>query len=203
MKAWTCARTSDAGGPDQHGGPVGPHMGSICSIHDPGSGPAVSWRDQWPWPRSGQGAGARVGRDRPSAFDHRSLHLAIAQALGRTIGLLAFTYVALHLLVWAVLDVQSLERVWADILKRPYITIGMAAFVLMIPLAVTSNNRSVRGLGPTWRKLHLLTYPVALLAAIHYVWLAKGFQLEPLVYLTVILALLAYRVPTLRKKVAA
>ena len=121
----------------------------------------------------------------------------------RTIGLLAFTYVALHLLVWAVLDVQSLERVWADILKRPYITIGMAAFVLMIPLAVTSNNRSVRGLGPTWRKLHLLTYPVALLAAIHYVWLAKGFQLEPLVYLTVILALLAYRVPTLRKKVAA
>ncbi len=121
----------------------------------------------------------------------------------RTIGVLAFTYVALHLLVWAVLDVQSLERVWADILKRPYITIGMAAFVLMIPLAVTSNNRSVRSLGPTWRKLHLLTYPVALLAAIHYVWLAKGFQLEPLVYLTVILALLAYRVPTLRKKVAA
>ncbi|WP_299367422.1 protein-methionine-sulfoxide reductase heme-binding subunit MsrQ [uncultured Tateyamaria sp.] len=121
----------------------------------------------------------------------------------RTIGVLAFTYVALHLLVWAILDVQSLERVWADILKRPYITIGMAAFVLMIPLAVTSNNRSVRSLGPTWRKLHLLTYPVALLAAIHYVWLAKGFQLEPLVYLTVILALLAYRVPTLRKKVAA
>ncbi|WP_415404582.1 protein-methionine-sulfoxide reductase heme-binding subunit MsrQ [Tateyamaria sp. SN3-11] len=121
----------------------------------------------------------------------------------RTMGVLAFTYVALHLLVWAVLDVQALDRVWADILKRPYITIGMAAFVLMIPLAVTSNNKSVRALGAVWRKLHLLTYPVAILAGIHFIWLSKGFQLEPMVYMAVILALLALRVPALRKKVAA
>ncbi|MEQ3726298.1 MAG: protein-methionine-sulfoxide reductase heme-binding subunit MsrQ [Tateyamaria sp.] len=120
----------------------------------------------------------------------------------RAIGLLAFTYVVLHLLVWAVLDIQSLERVWADIIKRPYITIGMAAFVMMIPLAVTSNNRSVRALGAVWRKLHLLTYPVAILAAVHFIWLSKGFQLEPLVYLTVILGLLALRVPSLLRKVA-
>ncbi|MEP0940094.1 MAG: protein-methionine-sulfoxide reductase heme-binding subunit MsrQ [Rhizobiaceae bacterium] len=120
----------------------------------------------------------------------------------RAIGLLAFTYVVLHLLVWAVLDIQSLERVWADIIKRPYITIGMVAFVLMIPLAVTSNNRSVRALGAVWRKLHLLTYPVAILAAVHFIWLSKGFQLEPLVYLTVILGLLALRVPALLRKVA-
>ena len=120
----------------------------------------------------------------------------------RTIGVLAFTYVVLHLLVWAVLDIQSLERVWADIVKRPYITIGMAAFVLMIPLAVTSNNRSVRALGAVWRKLHLLTYPVAILAAVHFIWLSKGFQLEPVVYLTVILGLLALRVPGLLRKVA-
>ena len=120
----------------------------------------------------------------------------------RTIGVLAFTYVVLHLLVWAVLDIQSLERVWADIVKRPYITIGMAAVVLMIPLAVTSNNRSVRALGAVWRKLHLLTYPVAILAAVHFIWLSKGFQLEPVVYLTVILGLLALRVPGLLRKVA-
>ena len=120
----------------------------------------------------------------------------------RTIGVLAFTYVVLHLLGWAVLDIQSLERVWADIVKRPYITIGMAAFVLMIPLAVTSNNRSVRTLGAVWRKLHLLTYPVAILAAVHFIWLSKGFQLEPVVYLTVILGLLALRVPGLLRKVA-
>jgi len=119
----------------------------------------------------------------------------------RTMGVLAFTYVALHLLVWAVLDVQSPGRVWADILKRPYITIGMAAFVLMIPLALTSNNRSVRALGAAWRRLHLFTYPIAILAALHFIWLRKGFQLEPLVYLAVILGLLALRVPVLLRKV--
>ncbi|MEL6380801.1 MAG: ferric reductase-like transmembrane domain-containing protein, partial [Pseudomonadota bacterium] len=108
----------------------------------------------------------------------------------------------LHLLVWAVLDVQAVDRVIADIIKRPYITIGMAAFALMIPLAFTSNNRSVRWLGPVWRRLHLLTYPVAILAAVHFIWLSKGFQLEPLAYMAVILALLALRVPNLRKKVA-
>ncbi len=111
----------------------------------------------------------------------------------RAIGLLAFTYVALHLLVWAVLDVQSLERVWADIVKRPYITIGMAGFVLMLPLALTSNNASVRMLGAAWRKLHLLTYPIALLAAVHFIWVRKGFQLEPLIYLAVIVVLLVIR----------
>ena len=121
----------------------------------------------------------------------------------RTFGVLAFTYVVLHFSVWAVLDVQSFSRVWADIVKRPYITIGMAALVLMIPLAVTSNNRSVRALGAAWRKLHVLTYPVAILAAVHFIWLSKGFQLEPLVYLAVILGLLSLRVPSLLRKVAA
>lgn len=120
----------------------------------------------------------------------------------RTFGVLAFTYVALHLLVWAVLDVQALDRVWADIIKRPYITIGMAAFVLMIPLAVTSNNRSVRALGAVWRKLHLLTYPIAILAGLHFVMLSKVIQPEPLIYFGVILGLLALRVPNLRKKQA-
>ncbi|WP_299284055.1 protein-methionine-sulfoxide reductase heme-binding subunit MsrQ [uncultured Tateyamaria sp.] len=121
----------------------------------------------------------------------------------RTMGLLAFTYVVLHFTVWAVLDVQALDRVWQDILKRPYITIGMAALALMIPLAVTSNNLAMRNMGAVWRKLHLLTYPIALLAAVHFVWLSKGFQLEPLIYLAVVLGLLALRVPGLRKKAAA
>ncbi|WP_299151664.1 protein-methionine-sulfoxide reductase heme-binding subunit MsrQ [uncultured Tateyamaria sp.] len=121
----------------------------------------------------------------------------------RTIGVLAFTYVVLHFTVWAVLDVQALDRVWQDIVKRPYITIGMAAFALMIPLAVTSNNLAMRRMGAVWRKLHLLTYPVALLAAVHFVWLSRGFQLEPLIYLAIVLGLLALRVPGLRKKATA
>jgi len=113
----------------------------------------------------------------------------------RAFGLLAFTYVALHLLVWLVLDVQDLSRIWADIVKRPFVTIGMAAFLLMVPLALTSNNRAVRWLGARWRVLHRLTYAVALLGAVHFIWLSKGFQFEPLAYLAVILVLLALRLP--------
>ena len=111
----------------------------------------------------------------------------------RAIGLLAFAYVVLHLAVWAVLDLGALDRVWADIVKRPYITVGMLAFVLMVPLALTSNNASVRRLGARWRRLHRLTYAVALLGALHFVMLRKGWQVEPLLYLAVILLLLALR----------
>lgn len=121
----------------------------------------------------------------------------------RAFGVLAFVYVALHLLVWAVLDVQSLDRVWADIIKRPYITIGMASFVLMLPLILTSNNRAVRMLGAVWQRVHLLTYPVALLAAVHFIWVRKGFQLEPILYMAVIVGLLALRYLPKRQKVRA
>ena len=120
----------------------------------------------------------------------------------RALGLLSFAYVVLHLLVWAVLDVQALDRIWADIVKRPYIAIGMLAFVLMIPLALTSNNNSVRTLGVLWRKLHFLTYPVAFLAALHFVWLSKGFQFEPIAYMASVLVLLLLRMPYQRKKAA-
>jgi sulfoxide reductase heme-binding subunit YedZ len=78
----------------------------------------------------------------------------------RAFGLLAFFYVALHLAVWLFLDVQIAAQIWADIIKRPYVTIGMAAFLAMIPLAVTSNNYAVRKLGPKWRQLHKLVYLV-------------------------------------------
>jgi sulfoxide reductase heme-binding subunit YedZ len=111
----------------------------------------------------------------------------------RAVGLLAFTYVSLHLLVWLVLDVQIWAQIWADILKRPYVTVGFTAFLMMIPLALTSNDLSLRRLGPRWRALHRLTYAVAILAAVHFIWLSKGFQIEPLVYLAVILALLGLR----------
>lgn len=111
----------------------------------------------------------------------------------RAIGIMAFVYVALHLLVWLVLDVQLIGQIWADILKRPYITVGMAAFVLMVPLVATSNNWSVRKLGPTWRMLHKLSYAAALLGGLHFVMLSKGFQLEPLLYMGSIVGLLLMR----------
>ncbi|WP_157041483.1 protein-methionine-sulfoxide reductase heme-binding subunit MsrQ [Roseobacter sp. MED193] len=113
----------------------------------------------------------------------------------RSVGVLAFTYVALHLLVWLLLDVQILSQVFNDIIKRPYITIGMVGFALMLPLALTSNNLSLRRLGAArWRRLHLLTYPAVLLAALHFVMLVKGFQIEPLIYLSVVLFLLLCRI---------
>lgn len=119
----------------------------------------------------------------------------------RTFGVLAFTYVTLHLLVWAFLDVQTLDRVIADIIKRPYITIGMAGFLLLLPLAITSNNWSVRKLGPKWRQLHKVTYAAVILGGVHYIWLVKGIQLEPLIYMAVILGLLALRLRKSRSRV--
>lgn len=117
----------------------------------------------------------------------------------RAIGVMTFFFGLAHFLVWAVLDVQALDRIWEDILKRPYVTIGMAGFLCLIPLAITSNNWSVRKLGPTWRKLHKLMYLAVILGGIHYIWLVKGIQLEPLLYMAVILGLLALRLPKRRK----
>lgn len=112
----------------------------------------------------------------------------------RAIGVITFFYLTAHLLTWLVLDVQF-QNVWADIVKRWYITVGMAAFVLMIPLAVTSNNWSMRKLGAgTWRRVHQLVYPIAILGALHFLLLVKGFQWEPFLYASVIVILLLSRI---------
>ena len=122
----------------------------------------------------------------------------------RAIGVTAFFFVLAHFLVWTVLDVQSLSRVWEEIVKRPYVTVGMAAFLMLIPLAVTSNNRMMKRLGgASWRNLHKLTYPAAVLGGIHYLWLVKGFQLEPIIYLVIIIGLLAVRRNWSRKAATA
>lgn len=112
----------------------------------------------------------------------------------RAIGLCAFFFVLAHFLVFAVLDVQSLGRVWTETVKRPYVTVGMLAFVLLIPLAVTSNNLSIRKMGAaTWRQLHKLSYVAVILGALHYLWLSRGFQVEPLIYLVLSMGLVALR----------
>lgn len=115
----------------------------------------------------------------------------------RALGLLAFAYVTLHLAVWLGLDVQlDLAQAWEDVVKRPYITIGMAGFLLLVPLALTSTDSALRRLGPVaWRRLHRLTYVAALAGAIHYLMLVKADRAEPMIYLAVILLLLALRLP--------
>lgn len=121
----------------------------------------------------------------------------------RALGVTAFFVILAHFLVWAVLDVQSLSRVWMEIVKRPYVTVGMVAFVGLIPLAITSNNYMLKKVGGMqWRKLHKLTYPICILAGVHFLWLVKGFQIEPIIYIAVILGLLALRFPKKRKSTA-
>jgi len=121
----------------------------------------------------------------------------------RAIGVVAFGYVAAHFLTWLLLDVQLLSQIWADILKRPYISVGFVGFMAMVPLAVTSNNWSMRKLGQFWSVLHRLTYIATILGGLHYIMLVKGFQMEPLVHMAIILAFLALRVPKWRRSVQA
>ena len=118
----------------------------------------------------------------------------------RAIGLLAFYYIACHLLVWLLLDIRDPARIWEDILERPYITIGMVGFLLLVPLAVTSNDASVRKLGAAaWKRVHWLAYPATILGAVHFVMLVKGWQIEPFLYLLAILLLLAARIRPARR----
>lgn len=114
----------------------------------------------------------------------------------RAVGLLAFFYACFHLLVYMVLD-QGLDwwAIWQDIIKRPYITVGMFTFIILVPLAVTSNNAMIRRVGAqTWRQLHKLVYVAVIGGCIHFIMLVKAWPPEPLVYLAIALVLLSYRV---------
>lgn len=115
-------------------------------------------------------------------------------SLRRMLGLFAFAYVLLHFLTWFVLD-QGMywPGIIEDIAKRPFMTIGFLALVLMVPLAVTSTNAMMRRLGKRWKSLHRLIYPVALLGVWHYYWQVKADVREPLIYLAILLLLLGYR----------
>lgn len=123
----------------------------------------------------------------------------------RAIGLLAFFYVTMHLLTWVILDMGlRWDQMAADLVKRWYIIIGMLAFAAMVPLALTSNNASIRRLGAaTWNRLHRLTYVAALGGAAHYLMLVKAWPVEPLLYVGAIVALLLARVWHNRRRMTA
>jgi methionine sulfoxide reductase heme-binding subunit len=113
----------------------------------------------------------------------------------RALGLLAFYYASLHWVTYLVLD-QGLDLavIVADIVKRPFITIGMATFVILVPLAVTSNNASIRRMGgQAWARLHRLVYIAAIGAALHFILVVKSWPMEPMVYAAIVVVLLAYR----------
>src|SRR5271166_1312232 len=113
----------------------------------------------------------------------------------RMMGLFAFFYGCLHFTTYIWLDqFFDLHSVAKDVVKRPFITLGFTAFVLMIPLALTSTQRSIRWLGKRWQSLHRLIYLTAILGVIHYIWLVKKDIRVPVIYATFLSVLLLYRV---------
>ena len=115
--------------------------------------------------------------------------------LRRMMGLFTFFYVCLHLLAYAGLDQWfDWQAIVHDIAKHPYVLVGFSAFVLMIPLAVTSNQAMIRRLRQRWKMLHRLVYLIAILGVTHYWWLVKKDVSEPFIYAVVLFILLAVRV---------
>jgi sulfoxide reductase heme-binding subunit YedZ len=112
----------------------------------------------------------------------------------RMLGLFAFFYALMHFTVYLWLDQGlALGAVWADIAKRPYITVGFTALLLLIPLAVTSTNAMMRRLGRRWQKLHRLIYVIALLGLWHFWWQVKKDIREPLLYAGIFALLMGWR----------
>lgn len=115
-------------------------------------------------------------------------------AYRRALGLLAFYYVLAHFAVYLTLDRGLMfSTIITDIVKRPYITFGMAGLVMLIPLALTSNRWSIRRLGSRWTRLHKLVYPILIVAVLHYALSLKVVTAEPAFYIGVSVLLLGYR----------
>lgn len=121
----------------------------------------------------------------------------------RALGLLAFYYVLAHFAVYLTLDRGLiLSSILGDIAKRPYIMLGMAGLVMLIPLALTSNSWSIRRLGQRWSRLHMLVYPILIVAILHYALSLKVVTAEPAFYIVVSIVLLGYRLvrPALQRR---
>ncbi len=113
----------------------------------------------------------------------------------RMFGLFAFFYASLHLTVYLAVDLQGYwSQIFTEIVKRPYITMGFSAWLLLIPLAVTSTKALMKRLGRNWHPLHRLIYLIAILGVLHYWWLVKADVREPLLYGAVLLVLLTLRI---------
>ncbi len=114
----------------------------------------------------------------------------------RMLGLFAFFYACLHFVTYVWLDqFFDLQAMLRDVVKRPFITVGFAAFVLLIPLAATSTHAMMRRLGRRWQQLHRLIYAIALFGVLHYLWLVKKDVTQPLIYGSVLALLLLVRLP--------
>jgi len=156
-----------------------------------------------------------LGADPVAALEHRSGDWALRLLLAtlaitplrrltgraelvrfrRMLGMFAFFYACVHLTIYVVIDLGAYwSQLFADVVKRPYITVGFAAWLLLIPLAVTSTRGMMRRLGRHWQRLHRLVYVIGFLAVLHFLWLVKADHREPLLYLAIFGALMLLRV---------
>ncbi len=118
----------------------------------------------------------------------------------RMLGLYAFFYVCCHFSIWLVFDHSvDLGAMLEDIVDRPYITLGFSALLLLVPLAVTSNQAAIRRLGRRWRTLHQLVYLIVVLAILHFIWLVKADYLEPGIYAIIAILLLLHRIGPVKR----
>ena len=121
--------------------------------------------------------------------------MAWQMSLRRLLGLFAFFYASLHFSVWILLDhFFNWGQMGADIVKRPYVTVGMLALTCLVPLAATSTTGMIRRLGPTnWKRLHRLVYLVAVCASLHFLWLAKVGRTDQYIYAALVALVLGVR----------
>jgi len=125
----------------------------------------------------------------------RITKLSKINSLKRMLGLFAFFYASLHVLVYIGLDLAfSVDELLDEIPNSPYIIVGLIAYALLIPLAITSTHVMQKSLGRTWKTLHRLIYIIAILAVIHYLWMQKTYNPEPLYYAVIVSVLLMYRI---------
>ena len=116
-------------------------------------------------------------------------------SLRRMLGLFVFFYATLHLLTYIGLDYRfDWSPILNDVVKKKYIFIGFAAWVLLLPLVITSSQKMVSLLKNNWKKLHRLIYVIAIFGSLHYIWLSKTIFFKPLIYFIIILVLLALRI---------
>ena len=117
----------------------------------------------------------------------------------RMLGLFAFFYASVHLLIYTVVDLGGFwSQLFEEIAKRPYITVGFSAWLLLIPLAITSTKGMMRRLGRRWQQLHRLVYVAALLGTLHFLWLVKADHREPALYVGLFVVLMLLRLPRRR-----
>ena len=125
----------------------------------------------------------------------RLTKLSIWLKFRRMLGLFVFFYATIHLLTYVGIDYRfNWAPIFDDVLKKKYIFIGFAAWVLLIPLAITSSHKMIKLLKNNWKRLHRLIYIIAIFGSLHYIWLSKTIFFKPLIFMIIILVLLSLRI---------